>query len=123
MSQATLDTERIVRLLLADAMATLGEHARAEVLAVAASLGENAHLHIEHGDTLAEAQRFFDREVVDRFQQSVHDLYWDTTWPACPRHPKHPLWYDEERKAWCCQQDGSAIAPLGGLTGLRSPAT
>jgi len=37
MSQTTLDTERIVRLLLADAVATLGERARVSVLAVAAN--------------------------------------------------------------------------------------
>jgi hypothetical protein len=122
MSQTTLDTERVVRLLVADAVATLGEWARVKVLAVAANMENNAREWLSSGGSLAQVQADFDREVVDHFQQDVHDEHWDTTWPACPRHPKHPLWYDEARKAWCCQRDGAALAPLGGLTGLRPPA-
>jgi len=123
MSQRTLDTERIVRLLMADAIATLGERARAQVLAVAANMEENARLWLEHGDSLAEVQRSFDREVVDHFQQDVHDEHWDTTWPACPRHPNHPLSYSEDQPAWCCPRDGWAAAPLGHLASRRPPAT
>ena len=124
MPQTTLDTERIVRLLIADAVATLGERARAGVLPVAANMEENnARLWLEQGDSLAEVQAAFDRGVVNNFQQDVHDEHWDTTWPTCPRHPNHPLWYDDAREAWCCQSDGAALAPLGGLAGLRRPAT
>ena len=75
------------------------------------------------GSSLAEAQAFFDREVVDRFQQDVHDEHWDTTWPACPHHPNHPLWYARDRDAWVCRQTGATVAPLGGLAALRPPAT
>jgi hypothetical protein len=42
MSQSNLDPDRIVRLLMKDAVSTLGEGARAEVLAVAASVERRA---------------------------------------------------------------------------------
>jgi len=133
MSQGTLDSTRIVQLLLRDAVGTLSERVRAEVLATAVSVERNAreqmqrvepgaYLDAAAGCSLAEAQEFFDREVVDRFQQTVHDEQWDTTWPACPRHPNHPLWYRAEEQAWYCPADDAALAPLGGLTNLRAPA-
>ena len=123
MSQSTLDTERVARLLIADASATLGEWSRAAVLAAAANMKENACLWLEHGESVPNVQRNFDRELVDHFQQDVHDEQWDTTWPACPLHPNHPLWYDESRQAWCCQQDGTALVQLGELASLYPPAT
>jgi hypothetical protein len=123
MSHGALDSVRIVGLLLQDAVPTLGERARAEVLRLAANYEELARQWMEAGDSLAEAQRSFDRSVVDGLQQSAHDLFWDATWPTCPRHPRHPLWFDEDRQAWCCQQDGVAIAALGGLARLQPPAT
>ena len=130
MSQRPLNTERIVRLLVADAVATLGAWARAEVLAVAAGVAENAvdqmqpveasaYWDASEGRSLAQAQAFFDQVVVDRFQQDVHDEHWDTAWPACPRHPNHPLWYDAVSETWRCERDGVVLAPLGGLAGLR----
>jgi hypothetical protein len=118
-----LDTERVPRLLIADAVATLGEWSRAEVLAAVANMKENARLWLEHGTPLAAVQRDFNRELIDHFQQDVHDEQWDTTWPACPRHPNHPLWYDERCEAWCCGKDGVALAQLGDLASLRPPAT
>ncbi len=123
MSQNTLDTERIVRLLTADAVATLGERARAGVLATATNMENIAREWLEQGDSLGEVQAAFDRAVVNNFQQDVHDEHWDTTWPTCPRHPNHPLWYDDVRKAWYCQSDGAALAPIGGLADLRPAAT
>lgn len=123
MSQVTLDTERVPQLLIADAVATLGEWSRAEVLAAAANMEENARVWLEQGEPVPEVQRDFDRELVDHFQQDVHDEQWDTTWPTCPRHPNHPLWYDDSRQAWCCRRDGSALARLGDLASLYPPAT
>lgn len=123
MSQEMLDTERIVRLLTVDAVRTLGERARSEVRSVATNMEENARVWLEQGDNLAAVQRDFNREVVDHFQQDVHDDHWDTTWPACPRHPNHPLWYDDRREAWYCAQNGDALARLGELASLRPPAT
>ena len=123
MSQGKLDSDRVVRLLIRDAVPTLGEPARAEALRLAANYEELARDWMRAGDSLAEAQRSFDQFVVDNLQQAAHDLFWDTTWPACPRHPNHPLWYDQERDAWCCRQDGSTVALLGRLADLRPPVT
>lgn len=67
MSRSGLDTDRIVCLLVADAVATLGAQARDDVLAVAESMEEIAQLWLEQGDSAAQAQRAFDREVVDHF--------------------------------------------------------
>jgi hypothetical protein len=118
MSQVTVDTDHIISLLLKDSVPTLGARARSEVLRLAVNYEELARAWMAAGDSLAEAQRSFDRSVVDGLQEAAHDLFWDTTWPACPRHPHHPLWYDEDRQAWYCRQDQSVVAPLGGLAGL-----
>lgn len=134
MSPGKLDPDRTVRLLMKDAVSTLGEEVRAAVYAVAASVEQNARDQMqpveaseygeaEEGCSVEEAQRFYDREVVDQFQQSVHDQHLDTTWPACPRHRNHPLWYAEDSQAWCCPHDGVPVAPLGGLAGIDAPAT
>jgi hypothetical protein len=37
----------------------------------------------------------FEQRVVDDVQQFVHDSFADTSWPACPEHPTHPLWFSE----------------------------
>lgn len=108
---------------MADAVATLGERARAGVLDVAANMERLAREWLERGTTLAEVRASFEEAVVDHFQQDVHDDHWDTSWPACPRHPNHPLWYDADREAWCCQQDGTAFARLGELAALRLSVT
>jgi hypothetical protein len=123
MSQDGFDTDRVVQLLLRDAIPTLGERARTEVRRLVDNYRELAREWVREGEASADAQRSFDRSVVDGLQQTGHDLFWDTTWPACPRHNNHPLWFDEDRDAWCCQRDGSAIAPLGELAALPPPAT
>jgi hypothetical protein len=123
MSQGKLDTDCVIQLLLRDAIPTLGDRARSEVLRLATNYEELAQEWIRNGESLAEAQRSFDRYVVEGLQETAHDLFWDTTWPTCPRHMSHPLWFDENRRAWYCQQDGSSIAPLGELAGVRPPAT
>lgn len=134
MSQNTLNTQYIVRLLLADAVATLGEGVRSEVLATATNAAEIAQLQMQptkasdrwpasEGVSLEQAQRSYDLAVVEHFQQTVHDLFWDTTWPTCPRHRNHPLWYSDTQHAWCCPRDGAALAPLGELASLYPPAT
>jgi hypothetical protein len=122
MSRDMIDTDRITSLLLADAVPSLGERARAEVRQLVANYEQHAQQWMEAGASVVDAQHSFNQYVVDGLQQKAHDLFWDTRWPACPRHPQHPLWYDEDRQAWCCQRDRVALAPLGGLTDLRSPA-
>lgn len=52
-------------------------------------------------------------KVVGDTQQYLMDTFLDTTWPACPRHSNHPLWFHDD--AWHCDGDGAALAKLGGL--------
>lgn len=59
-----------------------------------------------------EAVPDYEQRVVDEVQQRLHDEFVDTTWPACPLHPNHPLWYSGGW--WRCPHAG-AIAPLGEL--------
>lgn len=92
--------ERVMPLLLADVARTLGPTHRAYVLERAAEVRT-----FEIDDPGA--------KLVDDVQQYAHDLFIDTTWPACPRHPNHPLRY--RGGAWWCEADGVAVAPLGGL--------
>jgi hypothetical protein len=49
--------------------------------------------------------------VVQNVQQHFHDCRVDITWPACPRHPNHPMWF--ENGMWCA--DGKPVAKLGEL--------
>jgi hypothetical protein len=53
------------------------------------------------------------QQLVDDVQQNVHDRFIDTTWPACPRHRRHPLWFRDG--AWWCETDDVAVAKLGEL--------
>ena len=123
MSLRSLDTETIVRLVLQDAEPSLGARAREEALRLATNYSALALEWIQAGETLDEAQRSFDEAVVDGLQQTAHDLFWDTMWPACPRHARHPLWYDGDRRAWCCDEDSVVVALLGRLAQLHPPAT
>src|SRR5205809_299404 len=56
-------------------------------------------------------------KVVSDVQQRMHDEFVDTTWPRCPLHANHPLWY--EGGAWRCPSTKAARAELGEL---HSPA-
>jgi hypothetical protein len=53
-------------------------------------------------------------------QQELHDSFVDTSWPQCPEHSNHPLWYWSGW--WQCRESGARIAPLGGLTRRHEPA-
>jgi hypothetical protein len=57
-------------------------------------------------------------KLAEDVQQRLHDSFVQTTWPACPLHPQHPLWLDDDhnRAVWRCAQAGIDIAPLGSLT-------
>lgn len=54
-----------------------------------------------------------DDVLVEHVQQVVHHTV-NSTWPACPLHSKHPLWYEDG--AWWCTQDHVRIAALGELS-------
>jgi hypothetical protein len=106
-------------------------HAAALKRDVAATLGErHARIVERHARRLlplvgggADA---LTAKLTEDVQQELHDTFVDTTWPYCPEHPHHPLWFDEG--AWRCMGGGTFVAPLGELdaglfadtlTGLR----
>jgi len=118
MTSRALDSESIVRLLARDVVHTLGT----QYLTVVHDLAANAHAlaigWIEpdedgEGDIVEKTQASYDQKVVDDVQQYFHDVFVDTTWPACPRHPHHPLWFRDG--AWWCETDRVALARLGEL--------
>jgi len=57
--------------------------------------------------------------VVGDAQQALMDTFVDTSWPPCPRHPNHPLWF--HHGAWHCERDDEALAKLGGLSVILPP--
>ncbi|HEX6322182.1 MAG TPA: ankyrin repeat domain-containing protein [Vicinamibacterales bacterium] len=52
-------------------------------------------------------------KLIDGVQHELHETFVDTSWPHCPAHPNHPLWFDEG--AWRCSGNGAALAGLGDL--------
>jgi len=97
--------DRVVRLLADDVRATHGE----QHVAVVWSEAANA-LELEIDD------EYRPQRCVDNVQQYFQDTFVDTTWPACPLHPNHPLEY--ETGTWRCPRDRAIIAPLGELGGI-----
>jgi hypothetical protein len=98
------DQQRVFQLLTQDLAATTGSGHEAIVQRHATYCREYVH----------EADAYM-QKVVDDVQQQLHDEFIDTTWPRCPRHHRHPLWYREG--SWWCEHDNIAIAPLGALRG------
>jgi hypothetical protein len=96
------DEQHLVKLLSADLLATVGVGSTDIAIAEAARIRLFAR-------TLPE----FEQRVVDAVQQRLHDEFVDTTWPACPVHPNHPLWYSDA--FWRCPVTGDGIARLGEL--------
>lgn len=94
------ELEEVVPLLERDVSRTVGESYRDLVQVMAANVRA-----LDRDD--------FDDKVVEDVQQYFHDTFVDTTWPACPRHTNHPLWY--RNGAWWCETDGVALARLGEL--------
>jgi hypothetical protein len=99
-----LSQEAVVPLLERDVSRTVGE---AHVSLVRAFAEDNMDLDRDDlGDKL-----------VEDLQQHFHDAFVDPTWPACPRHRNHPLWYKDG--SWWCEQDDVAISALGELTATQ----
>ena len=88
----------VASLLLRDVVATLGEAHRAAVVDRA---GEIRALNVGDAGT----------KLVDDIQQYVHDSHLDTTWPRCPMHGNHPLWYSAGE--WRCSQPNGPRIALG----------
>jgi hypothetical protein len=103
---AQSDEERLVALLTQDVTATIGAGFEQVIVESA------ARIRLFVADP-----REYVQGVVDDVQQRFHDEFVDTTWPSCPRHPNHPLWFSDEW--WRCEQSNDAIAPLGGLARSR----
>ena len=92
-----------IRLVKQDVAATLGP-------AHAERVDARARLLLPFGEWPGDT---FAAKLADEVQQEIHDTFVDTSWPHCPAHPKHPLWYDNG--AWRCNQTGDAVAALGDL--------
>jgi hypothetical protein len=95
------DEERMVILVTRGVLATVGPGFEDIVVEEAAPIR-----------LFAEALPEYEQRVIDEVQQRLHDEFVNTTWPTCPLHPNHPLWYSDGR--WRCPHAG-AIAPLGEL--------
>lgn len=96
--------DEVSRLLRQDASSTLGEN-HADMI----------HEYAEIQRDMARDFGDYVQRVVDEVQQAFHDRFIDTTWPRCPRHPNHPLWFQDGW--WRCERDHVAVARLGELTG------
>ena len=105
MRDETSEFERVTSRLLRDIAATVGPAHRAAVLRRAAEL---------EALELAAAED----KLVDDVQQLLHDERVDTTWPTCPRHGTHPLWY--RGGVWWCERERVAVAtPRRPVSGQR----
>jgi hypothetical protein len=101
------DADRIAHLLAQDLLETIG---RGHESVVEESVARIRLFATDPAD--------FEQRVVDDVQQWLHDSFIDTTWPACPEHRNHPLWYADGM--WSCEQTGHRAAPLGGLRRSRA---
>jgi len=97
--------DQIVRAIAADVRATLGETSLRIVWSFAADARKL--------DTDDPSWQF-----IENVQQYFQDTFVDTTWPACPRHPNHPL--DHVDGFWHCPRDHTAVARLGELRARQS---
>jgi hypothetical protein len=100
------DEDRVIALIRADVEATIGVGHDEPIVEAAA----RRRLHV------ADPVGYVD-DVVDDVQQFFHDTFVDTTWPACPHHPNHPLWISDGW--WRCERIEEPIARLGALSGVN----
>ena len=96
------EADRVLRLLQDDLVATVGRGQESVVEEAVARIRMFTDNPID-----------FEQRVVDDVQQSLHDTFVDTSWPSCPDHPNHPLWYSDGW--WRCERSGRRTAPLGRL--------
>ena len=101
------EMDRLVRLLSRDVANTLGPGHTGTIIA------EARRLQPEFDDAAEYVSM-----VVENVQQDLQcgwvDGSWiDVSWPSCPRHPNHPLWFEDGW--WWCKGDRVAIVELGGL--------
>ena len=97
----SLDISQVIPRLKHDVSTTLGDSYDSIIDDTAADIRE---LEVTDGG----------EKLVNDVQQYFHDTRVDPTWPACPRHARHPLWY--RGGSWWCVEDGVGVAQLGELT-------
>lgn len=100
---APVTYEEVVELLLRDVETTLGASAREEAAAYA---------RLER--RLGNVRDHRPKTLVDGVQAYIHDCCIDPTWPVCPIHGDHPLWFGRD-DAWWCASDDVKVAALGTL--------
>jgi hypothetical protein len=93
----------VVDCLTRDVATTVGE--------ARAALVRDAVRHLSGYMAVTDAH-FVDR-LVEEVQQALHDEFVDITWPACPRHPNHPMWFKDGW--WWCEKDEVRVVELGSL--------
>jgi hypothetical protein len=110
---------------------SLSAQARAEVLNrvlkdVRSTVGSNydrfVELTADAAATFHDDLVNFEARVVEEIQQYFHDAFIDPSWPACPRHKRHPMWLrlTPHGLCWCCEMDDEAIARVGELDSLST---
>ena len=99
MTKGDPELEQVIRLLRRDVRVTVGPEYDADVTSLAANVL-----------TFREANDAGDK-IIEDVQQYLHDTFVDNTWPTCPRHPNHPMWFRD--KAWWCEQDKVPLVRLG----------
>ena len=105
MSLSEVVIARTAIALKVDVRETLGAH-------------ESAVDHfVELGRTFIDDDSWFIQWLVDEVQQYFHDTFLDTTWPACPQHPHHPLWFHDD--GWWCGEE--RMATFGALSEKSVP--
>lgn len=101
-----MDRQDAIQRLEADIEATLGtEYVRA------------VRVYTRDADEFSGTHGFAQR-LVDSVQQHFMDTFVHTTWPPCPQHHKHPLWFEDG--FWWCHLHPVTKIPLGQLTADRS---
>ena len=98
-----IDEADLVERLGRDVISTLGQEQLYVVQAKA-----------RHHRSFTDDPASYVERVVEDVQQHFHDCRVDTTWPACPSHPNHPMWFQD---GWWCG-DGQPVARLGDLGSL-----
>lgn len=106
----------VVNALIDDVVASLGCSADVATDAVLAeALSILSWMDDDLGDT------FFAIKLGDDVQQYFHDRFVDTTWPACPDHPNHPLDFKGEPMTWTCPTTHESKCSLGNLGDVALP--
>ena len=107
------DVEEVVALVARDLETTLGWSA-GRARAVAGRWVYDLATDPQSGVDSAEELGL---RAAEGLQEWLHEDLRETTWPACPRHRRHPLWLGvgDDPVTWCCPADGTAVARLGEL--------